>query len=134
MEIERTGIILRVERFDECVNFYHQLFGLPILFESQEGDFRLACLDFYGAYLMIETGGMTKDGEKKDGEKTMAENPTRLRFNVRDIEQAAVSLKNWGIEPKINRYPWGTTINITDPDGNSVGIRDEQTFLKQLEN
>ncbi len=128
MEIARTGIILRVERFDECVNFYHQLFGLPVLFKTQEENFRLACLDFYGSYLMIETGGVTKDGEK-----TMAENPTRLRFNVRDIDQAIASLREWGIEPKVNRYAWGTTINITDPDGNSVGIRDEKTYLKQLE-
>ncbi|WP_020407956.1 VOC family protein [Hahella ganghwensis] len=129
LEIMRTGIILRAERFDECVDFYQRIFGFPIMFQEQQGDFRLTCFDFQGTYLMIETGGMAKDGEK-----SMAENPTRLRIHVPDIEKAAEHLKKFGIEPVINRYSWGSTINFPDPDGNSVGLRDEKTFIDQIEN
>lgn len=127
MNIVRTGIILNVEKFDECVTFYKNLFGLKVLFEEQYGDFRLTCFEFYGSYLMVET-----DGFAKPEGKTLRENSTQLRFNVSNIEEALKTINAYGIEAEIIENDWGSTINIYDPDGNRVGIRDEATFKSQI--
>jgi lactoylglutathione lyase len=127
MKTVRNGIILNVEKFDDCVAFYRDLFGLEKLFEQQSGTFRLTCLEFGESYLMIET-----DGFAKPAGKSPKESPAKLRFNVDDIEVARDWLSARGIEAKINRYEWGSTIDLYDPDGNRVGIRDETTFRAQL--
>ncbi|MEM7430930.1 MAG: VOC family protein [Pseudomonadota bacterium] len=123
MNIQRHGIILNTENYDACVAFYRDLFKLPVLQEKEDGDFRLTCFEYGNAYLMVETEGIALSREK-----TIAENPTKLRFNVDDIEKALQSVIAYGIEAKIERYDWGDTINICDPDGNRVGIRDQQSF------
>lgn len=129
MNIARSGIILNTEHYDECVEFYRSLFGLPILFQQQDGDFRLTCFEFEGAYLMIET-----DGFAKPEGKSIHENSSKLRFNVPDIELALQTVRNFGIEAEVNHYNWGKTIDLYDPDGNRVGIRDEPGFLQQIRN
>ena len=128
MKTVRNGIILNVEKFDDCLGFYRDLFGLEILFEQQDGEFRLACLELGGAYLMIETEGYAKP----EG-KSVAENAAKLRFNVTDIEAALQWVRVRGIEAEINRYAWGRTIDLFDSDGNRVGIRDEPGFKSQVE-
>ncbi|HKJ50684.1 MAG TPA: VOC family protein [Gammaproteobacteria bacterium] len=127
MQILRTGIILNVEKFDECVGFYRDLFDLEVLFEERSGAFKLACLEFGGAYLMIET-----DGFAKPEGKSLQEGASKLRFNVADIDRALESIRAQGIEAEIIRNDWGSTINLFDPDGNRVGIRDEETFKLQI--
>ena len=127
MNIVQTGIILNVEKFDECVTFYKNLFGLKVLFEEQYGDFRLTCFEFDGSYLMVET-----DGFAKPEGKTLRENSTKLRFNVSNIKEALKTIDAYGIEAEIIENDWGSTINIYDPDGNRVGIRDEATFKSQI--
>jgi len=127
MEIDRTGIILNVEKFDECVSFYKSLFELEVLFVEQYGEFRLTCLEFGGSYLMIET-----DGFAKPEGKSLKENATKLRFNVPDIEGTLDKIRAYGIEAEIVKNEWGSTINIFDPDGNRVGVRDEETFKSQI--
>ncbi len=67
LNIARTGIILNTEKYDECVAFYKNLFGLKVLFE-EDG---LTCLDYHGSYLMIETEGFAKPQGK-----TIKENST----------------------------------------------------------
>lgn len=124
MKISRTGIILNTEKYDECIAFYKDLFNLNILFEEVDGDFRMACFEFGGSYLMIETGGIANDIGK-----SVSENATKLRFNVTDIDMALEKLQACGIEAEIRRHHWGSTINIYDPDGNRVSIRDESTFV-----
>ena len=120
----RTGIILNVEKYRECVAFYKDLFGLKVLFETPD----LTCLDYHGCYLMIEMEGVAKP----EG-KSMKENSTKLRFNVPDVEQALQRVRAYGLQANIEKHPWGSTINIHDPDGNRVGIRDEAGFRGQLE-
>jgi len=127
MEIQRHGIILNVEHFDECVAFYRDLFGLAVLFSKIEGDFKLTCLEYGETYLMIETEGIANAPGK-----SIAENATKLRFNVGDIEQALQTVREYGIEAKMVKNVWGTVINIVDPDGNRVGIRDELGFKQQI--
>ena len=51
--IARYGLILNTERFDQCVAFYRDLFGLRQLFEKDEDGFRLVCLE-YGARAAAE--------------------------------------------------------------------------------
>jgi len=127
MKYARTGIILNTENYDDCVAFYRDLFGLRILFEEQYGDFRLTCFEFDGAYLMIET-----DGHANPAGKTSRENASKLRFNVADLGDALASIRDYGINAEITRHGWGSTIDIHDPDGNRVGIRDEASFATQI--
>jgi len=122
MEIEKHGIILNVEKYDECVSFYRDLFGLPVLHTKQDGDFRLTSLGIGDAYLLIETGGVTYESEKP-----ISQNPTKLRFNVSDLSSALEKAKEHFGDACINEYDWGSTINIIDPDGNRVGIRDSSS-------
>ena len=127
MKTVRTGVILNVEKFDECVSFYKDLFGLKVLFEEQYEEFRLTCFEFDGSYLMVETEGFAKP----EG-KSLKENSTKLRFNVSNIEGALERIRAYGIEAEITKNDWGSTINIYDPDGNRVGVRDEETFRSQI--
>lgn len=126
MEIQRTGIILNTEKYEACVAFYRDLFDLAVMFEKTEGDFRLTCLAFGSSYLMIET-----QGNAYPAGKSISENATKLRFNVADIDAALRKVKAYGLEAEIIESSWGSTINIFDPDGNRVGIRDEVGFREQ---
>ncbi|MBL4907778.1 MAG: hypothetical protein JKX94_10035 [Sneathiella sp.] len=127
MNISRTGIILNTEKYVECVQFYKDLFGFDTLYEEKESDFRLTRLDFCGTYLMIETGGTAKSRGR-----SIVDSPVKLRINVSDIEQALKTIENYGIKAVIVKSDWGSTINIFDPDGNRVGIRDDATFVGQM--
>jgi len=127
MKIVRTGIILNTEHYDDCLAFYRELFELPILFQQQYGDFRLTCFEYNGAYLMLET-----DGYAKPEGKTIKQSATKLRFNVASLEEALQKIRDYGITAEINRHDWGSTIDIFDPDGNRVGIRDETSFASQI--
>lgn len=123
MDIARTGIILNVEKYAECVAFYRELFGLKLLFELPE----LSCFEYGGSYLMIETEGLARPAGK-----SAQDCPMKLRFNVTDIEQALRAVRAYGLQAEIERYAWGATINIHDPDGNRIGIRDEAGFRDQM--
>lgn len=128
MKIEKYGIILNVEKFDECVAFYKGLFKLPEMFSKAEGTFRLTCLEYGDAYLMIETGGVaTPSG------KDIAQCPTKLRFNVSDIHKALESVREFGVDAEIIANDWGSNISIFDPDGNRIGIRDDSGFKEQVQ-
>ena len=123
MDFSRTGIILFTDQYEACVSFYVETLGLPVLFVADEPGSHLTCCDFGGAYLMIEV-----DGPPSVIEKSMRQNPTKLRFNVADVEAAARELESKGV--KVNRavYNWGTIANFVDPDGNLCSLRDEASF------
>ncbi len=124
MNIVRTGVILNTENYKECVEFYRKIFALKTLYtKSYDDGFELTCLEFGESYLMVET-----DGVAAKGEKDIAICPAKLRFNVSDIDEALRSIQSHGIEATIERHEWGNTINLYDPDGNRIGIRDEATF------
>ena len=129
MKLEKSGIILNVENFDQCVVFYKSILGLQTLFEKTEEDFKLSCLEFGGSYLMLETGG------KANGKgKSIEQSPAKLRINVMDLELVQQDLAEKGIECEIEYYSWGSTINLYDPDGNRIGIRDQTGFKNQIPN
>lgn len=125
--VARYGIILNTENYVECLAFYRDLFGLRQLFERDENGFKLTCLEFGHGYLMIEEGGQAKDGVK-----TPAEGSFKLRFTVDDMDEALKEIRSWGIQASITENAWGRTINISDPDGNRVGVRDELGFVHQV--
>lgn len=127
MDTARHGIILNVENFEACVAFYRDVFDLPLMFEKTEGAFRLCCLEYGDGYLMIETGGVAHSPGKP-----VSECPTKLRFNVTDLDAAQLRLRQFNISAEIVTSDWGSTINICDPDGNRIGIRDEAGFCRQL--
>lgn len=123
MNIVRTGLILNTANYEQCVSFYRNLFGLRVLFQKEDRAFRLTCFEFGGSYLMVET-----DGVASAVGKTVAENAAKLRFNVPDIDEALEAVRAYGIDAEIVANDWGRTIDIHDPDGNRVGIRDQTTF------
>ena len=127
MNIENYGIILNVEKFDECVSFYKDLFNLPVMFTKVDGSFKLTCLEYGSSYLMIETEGVAVPSGKDNSQC-----PTKLRFNVADINQALDSVRDYGIDAEIIENDWGSIISIFDPDGNRISIRDEAGFNNQV--
>lgn len=127
VQAARTGIILNTENFAACRTFYRDVLGLPELFGKHDDGDELCCLAFGGAYLMIETSGYANPAGK-----SVRECPAKLRFNVPDLEATARRLHAHGIAAEIQRFAWGATINLFDPDGNRVGIRDEAGFIAQM--
>lgn len=109
------GIILGTERFEQCVAFYRDVLGLPVWFEKRG----LLCLRFGGGYLMVETGGVARDGRK-----AQSENPTMLRFNVGDVALCAGMLRKAGIDVHLKQYAWGKVGTFVDPDGNACELKD----------
>jgi len=127
MNIQNYGIILNVENFDACVDFYQRVFHLKEMFSKVDGEFRLSCLEFGNAYLMLETGGIAHSRGKDLGQS-----PTTLRFNVDNVLEAQHHLSECGIETDIIETDWGTIIRVNDPDGNPISIRDEVGFQRQV--
>ncbi|BCL75094.1 glyoxalase [Jeongeupia sp. HS-3] len=123
MIFELPGIILFTENYAECVAFYRDALGLPDVF-SKPG---LTALNFGGAYLMIETGGVGGAGQKSVGE-----NPTILRFNVRDVGEAASTLRRQGVAVEINHFDWGVVGCFCDPDGNRCELKDHSANFHAL--
>jgi lactoylglutathione lyase len=123
MRFARLGIILFTRNYAACVDFYTRTLGLPVMYAKDEPGSRLTCCDFGGAYLMIEAGGPVPAECK-----TVEQNPTKLRFNVADVEAAAAELRRKGVALTVESHAWGTIANFTDPDGNLCSLRDEGTF------
>lgn len=123
MQFARLGLILLTKNYKACVDFYTKTLGLPVMYEKDEPGSTLTCCDFGGAYLMIET-----DGPEPAVMKSIEQNPTKLRFNVADVEATAVALRQKGVAIEVETYPWGTIANFTDPDGNLCSLRDEGSF------
>jgi lactoylglutathione lyase len=77
---------------------------------------------------MVETGGTARP----EG-KSVAQGSAKLRFNVANIENALTDVEAFGIRAEITTNGWGSTIDIHDPDGNRIGIRDDASFSQQIE-
>ena len=124
MEFSRTGIILCTENYGECVSFYSKTVGLPVMFSLNNEHSQLTCCDMgSGNYLMIEKGGIASPGRK-----SIEQNPVWPRFNVDDVEDAAMQLSSKNVNVIVRREVWGTVADFTDPDGNVCSLRDEATF------
>jgi lactoylglutathione lyase len=127
VDIQNQGIILNVFNFDECVSFYKTVFKPPEMFSKVDGDFRLICLEFGSSYLMLETGGVASDSEK-----CVSQNPTVLRFNVSNIQEAFEHVSPFDSHAQLIENDWGTIIRVIDPDGNPISISDNSSFSGQV--
>ena len=76
------------------------------------------------AYLMIETGGVASDGEK-----SVAQTATILRFNVADIHEAFAAIREHDSNARLIENDWGTIVRCMDPDGNPISIRESAGFV-----
>ena len=116
MQIALTGVILFTQQPAACVHFYREVLGLPLAFEKPG----LTALHFGGAYLMLEAGGCHHGRPK-----TVAENPTILRFNVPCVDTAAQELRAKGVDVHIHHFDWGTIGQFFDPDGHCCQLKSQ---------
>jgi lactoylglutathione lyase len=98
------------------------------MFQTDDGESGLTCLEYGDGYLMIEQFGIAGDGEKD-----IEQSPMKLRFHVADMQAVFLERQALGINAKLNQFSWGSTINVSDPDGNRIGIRDEGGFQDQIQ-
>ena len=123
INIDRYGILLHVEKYEACVEFYRHCLNLPVELQKSEPAQRLTIFSLGNAYLMVEPGGLATDAPK-----TATENPVTLRLNTASVEQTADRLRQAGIHVAIQSYEWGTIGDFLDPDGNRCQLRDAGTF------
>ncbi len=114
LNVRTHGIILGTERFDACVAFYRDTLGLPEWYRKDG----LVCLRFGDGYLMVEHGGVARDGRKAN-----SENPTMLRFNVDDVGKSADALRAKGVDVELRDFDWGRVGTFIDPDGNACELK-----------
>lgn len=120
---QRTGIVLYVRRYRECVNFYREVLGLHVLFATDD----LTCFEFGQAYLMVEYDP-TKCPNRSNGPHRMC-----LRMNVTNVRGLTNSLSAAGIAVDYQEHDWGKVAKFTDPDGNLCAFKDEPGFASQVE-
>ena len=125
MTFDRTGIILYVLKYDECVDFYKNIIGLKVLFKSET----LTCFKFGDAYLMIEV-----DDENEPMSDSILFRPkTCLRMNIPDVKKYADRISQMGIKVNYTEFDWGTVAKFYDPDGNLCAFKDSKTFEGQID-
>ncbi len=122
MKLDRTGIILYVLNYTECVMFYQDVLELPVLFQTST----LTCFELGATYLMVEQEDETV--ELNDGRAK-----TCIRMNVSNIKEEADRLKRLGIKVDYQEHDWGIVAKFHDPDGNLCALKDSQLFEKQVE-
>lgn len=125
MTVDRTGLILYVNKYEECVSFYSNVLNLSILFKNDD----LTCFDFYGTYLMIEKEDRIAYIE------TISENKnfSCLRINVEDVKHVSDKIKAKNILIDYQEHSWGKVAKFKDPDGNLIAFKDEKSFAQQIE-
>lgn len=122
-DLERSGLVLLAANPAVLAAFYRDVLGLPELFRREGADWRLICLRFGSAYLMIESGGGPAAAKKSP-----AANPVALRFNVADIDAAIAELRRRGVTVARRDLDWGTVADFYDPEGNRCQLRDTESF------
>ncbi|WP_394166697.1 VOC family protein [Photobacterium piscicola] len=122
MQLEpfKTGIILKTERYQECLMFYSEILSLKVIFDKTEGDFAMSELAFGNSYLLIETGG-----QYSPLPKGVDKNPIIIRFDVADVTQVLVLFESHGIQAEYYTFDWGKIVLVYDPDGNPIEFKSE---------
>lgn len=123
MNLARCGIILYTRNYDASVRFYGETLELPRMFASDEPDMQVTCFDFGGTYLLLEPD----DRPWPEG-TTIEHLPTKLRFNVDDLDAAVAELEDKGVAIARVDYGWGSVADFLDPDGNPCQLRSEADF------
>ncbi|RAP77498.1 VOC family protein [Paenibacillus montanisoli] len=114
MKLKESGIILFTEDYETALAFYVSNMGLRI----REQKANLTVLDFGGSYLMIEDQGVSSSAPK-----TRSQNPTVLRLDVYDFEDAVHELRGRDVDVGVYEFSWGTIAVIVDPEGNRIELK-----------
>ncbi len=127
MQFSKAGIILLTGSYQDCVAFYGEVLGLPVLFRLDRVDSTLTCFDLGGAYLMVEPGGPLFSHGGEAG-RSPGQSPVKLRFNVEDVGASAMELQEKGVAIVLHHHDWGTTAEFADPDANRCALHSDQGF------
>ena len=122
MKLTRSGFILYVQGYKDCVDFYRDIVGLERMFSTAD----LTCFAFGGSYLMIEIDNRTIE-RKQAGNVSSC-----LRMNVPNVKTEAERLVDLGVNVDYQEHSWGTVAKFFDPDGNLCALRDDKTFENQI--
>ena len=100
--------------------FYRDVLGLEEDMSRSAENFR--ALKAGSTYIGIE-----KNGVRKSGEKTKAENPCNIQFAAKNLDELKrctehLELKGVRILQKLVETHYGTYTNFLDPDGNKLEI------------
>jgi lactoylglutathione lyase len=125
MKIDRTGIVLYVLKYQECVDFYQRILEFPIMFKSDN----LTCFEFGSSYLMVEL-----DDEYYKIGLPNGRIRSCLRMNVIDVKSWSNRLKEKVVEVDYQEKSWGTVAKFFDPDGNLCAFKDSPKFEEQVLN
>lgn len=109
MKYSAFGLLLFTENYEACVSFYRETLELETIFEEEF----LTNFRFGSGYLMVERGGAGAQSAKD-----FAHNPTVIRFDVEDVDQAADELRAKGVVVTREDFEWGWIAVFYDPDGN----------------
>jgi lactoylglutathione lyase len=112
--LEQAGLVLLVEHYDACAEFYRETVALDIY--ADLGD--LIVFRFGAGYLAVEQGGTAQRAGK-----SAAESAVTVRLNVADVELEAARLRAKGVEVEVGTFEWGTIGKFLDPDGNRCEFR-----------
>ena len=122
MKLARSGFILYVQKYKECVDFYLDIVGLERMFSTVD----LTCFAFGDAYLMVE------DDDRATERKPAGNFSSCLRMNVPNVRAEANRLIDLGVKVDYQEHSWGTTAKFSDPDGNLCALRDDEKFEQQI--
>lgn len=122
VKLTRSGIILYVRKYKECVDFYRDIVGLERMFSTAD----LTCFEFGNSYLMIEI-------DDQMAERKLAGNfSSCLRMNVSNVRAMANRLVDLGVNVDYQEHSWGAVAKFFDPDGNLCALRDDETFEQHI--
>lgn len=120
----RTGFILYVHPYAECVAFYRDVLELRVMFDTPE----LTCFAFGESYLMVEWDGEEDAPEDQDRHRVC------LRWNAPDVRAVADALTSRGVAVDYQEHAWGTVAKFVDPAGNLCAFKDDAKFEEQVRN
>ena len=123
MKFTKTGVILNTENYRACREFYGLTLGLSELHHFGTGHDEITVFSLGTTYLMVEHGGTSHPTTKSNDVC-----PTKFRFNVPDVEEAAKELADKGVEIIVLKHDWGMTVEFSDPDGNRCALRSDEGF------
>ena len=118
--MEIACICIYASNLEESVLFYRDILGL-------EEDLAASDKSFHALKAGVNNIGIERNGVRKDGQKTKAENPILLQFKANSMEELEkitkqLETKGANIIDRLVQKSYATITNLLDPDGNKVEI------------